>query len=89
MTVNNIEQYGFLQSGWNRTEVITNGENQTIYQGKSSRQNNAPNEAVWCIKRVSITQSGNIQTIVEEFADGDMKYDNIWANRASLTYKYL
>ena len=86
---NNIELYGFLQSGWHRTEVITDGENQTIYQGKSSINTDSPDMAVWCIKRVSITQTNNIQTIVEEFADGDMNFDNIWANRANLTYKYL
>ena len=43
---------------------------------------------VWCIKKTTITVVNQVETIVEQFADGDMLYDNIWDNRASLTYKY-
>ena len=38
--------------------------------------------AVWKIKRLSI--SGAITSVA--YADGNINYDNIWANRASLTY---
>lgn len=38
--------------------------------------------AFWRIKRV--TESGSITTI--EHADGDTKFDNIWDNRAVLSY---
>ena len=37
---------------------------------------------VWRIKRLTVTAS--ITKI--EFADGDTKFDNIWANRYSLSY---
>jgi hypothetical protein len=40
-------------------------------------------EAFWKIKR--LTTSGTVLKI--EWADGDEYYDNIWANRASLTYR--
>lgn len=36
----------------------------------------------WKIKRTK-TAAG---TTITEYADGDMKYDNIWANHASLSY---
>jgi len=39
--------------------------------------------AVWKIKR--FTYSGNNLTDVE-FADGDANYDNVWDDRASLSY---
>lgn len=85
--VNNIELYGFLHGGWHRTEIITDGQNQVIYQGKCTGNQNMASP-VWCIKKTTITVVNQVETIVEQFADGDMLYDNIWDNRASLTYKY-
>lgn len=38
--------------------------------------------AVWRILRINI--SGSVKTI--GYADGDLAFNNIWANRASLTY---
>jgi len=38
--------------------------------------------ARWKIKK--ITEVGTITTI--QYADGDTKFDNIWDNRATLTY---
>lgn len=38
--------------------------------------------AVWQIKRLTV--SGAITSIT--FADGDSNFDNVWDNRASLTY---
>lgn len=88
--INNIELYGFLHAGWHQTEIITsqNGD-KTIYQGKCSNSNGLVSEPIWSIKRMTITTVGDTQTVVEQFADGDMKFDNIWERRAELTYKYL
>lgn len=41
--------------------------------------------ARWKIKK--ITEVGTITTI--QYADGNSKFDNIWDDRASLTYTYL
>lgn len=41
-----------------------------------------PGSAKWQIQR--ITAVGAVQTI--EWADGDGQFDNIWDNRAALTY---
>lgn len=41
-----------------------------------------PGAATWRIKR--LTESGGDVTV--EWADGDTDYDNIWNDRASLTY---
>jgi len=38
--------------------------------------------AFWRIKRISV--SGTVTTI--EFADGDTQFDNVWDNRAILSY---
>lgn len=84
--VNNIELYGFLQGGWQLTEIITDGDNQTIYQAKATGDL-LTSSPVWCIKRTTITVSGGVQLFVEEFADGDMNYDNVWNDRFELTYK--
>lgn len=42
----------------------------------------ATSSAVWKIQRISV--SGTITTI--ENADGNVQFDNIWDNRASLSY---
>ena len=86
--MNNIELYGFVQGAWHRTEIVTNGDNKTIYCGKCAAISGAENTPAWCIKRITITNNNNIQTIVEQFADGNMRFDNVWADRANLTYKY-
>lgn len=51
------------------------------YVGKAN-PNSGTNSAVWQIKRIQTTG----QVLAVEFADGDAKFDNIWDNRASLTY---
>lgn len=86
--VNNIELYGFLQGGWHKTEIIENGDDRVIYAGKSSSKQGEENLPIWCIKKITIANVNNIQTVVEQFADGDMNYDNIWADRATLNYLY-
>lgn len=42
----------------------------------------ATNEASWRVLRMNTTGS---ETVVQ-FADGDDKFDNVWDNRASLSY---
>lgn len=42
----------------------------------------AEGSAVWRIKRLTVT--GTVTDI--KFADGDTNFDNIWTNRAALTY---
>lgn len=86
--MNNSELYAFIQGTWHRTEITKSGDNQVIYAGKCSSREGDETLPIWCIKRVTITTAGNTQTIVEEFADGNLKYDNVWADRANLTYKY-
>lgn len=39
-------------------------------------------KAIWKIKRISVVGTETIT----EWADGDKLYNNIWDNRASLTY---
>lgn len=87
--INNAELMGFLKAGWHRTEIITDGGNQVIYQGKCANHDGDESLPVWCIKKVAIATNGGVQTIVEQFADGNTNYDNVWNDRASLTYKYL
>jgi hypothetical protein len=43
----------------------------------------APDAATWKIMRLTSTTEGDL-TI--EYADGDAGYDNVWDDRASLTY---
>jgi len=38
--------------------------------------------ALWRVKRISV--SGNVTSI--EFADGNTQFDNVWDDRAILTY---
>ena len=88
--INNAELMGFLKSGWHKTEITTDlSGDQTIYQGKCSSPDGQENLAIWCIKKTTITTVGSVQTIVEQFADGNLEYDNVWNDRASLTFKYL
>jgi hypothetical protein len=42
----------------------------------------ATSAAAWRIKRITV--SGDLATV--EWADGNQNFDNIWDNRASLTY---
>lgn len=44
-------------------------------------------DAFWKILRMTVdsTAPGTITTIIE-YADGDMKYDNVWDDRATLKY---
>ena len=63
-----------------RKEVdTTNGA--VIYTGYAPLTS-ATSAAVWQIKRITITGA----LISEEWADGDTSFNNIWTNRAALSY---
>jgi len=66
----------------NRTLRGTGGNVQYIYVGFSSAAIGSENEAAaqWKIYRFDTT------TDLSAFADGDELFDNIWTDRASLTY---
>lgn len=53
----------------------------TTYSGKASA-GSLSSDAVWQVKK--IVESGGDLTIT--FADGDTNFDNVWDDRASLTY---
>lgn len=68
--------------GVGNDDVLVDEASATItYIGRAVPGSN-PASAVWQIKKVSV--SGAVTTIA--WADGDTKYDNVWANRATLTY---
>ena len=52
------------------------------YVGKAAI-GTAPSAASWQINKMSIDANGGISI---KWADGDGKYDNIWDNRAALSY---
>ena len=58
------------------------GSNQMIYVGEAL-PGSLSSEAFWRIRK--LTYDGSNNTVVQ-WADGDGKFDNIWDNRASLTY---
>lgn len=53
----------------------------TTYVGKA-KQGGTTSDAVWQIKKISV--SGTVTSIT--YADSDDLYDNIWDNRTSLNY---
>jgi hypothetical protein len=53
-----------------------------IYVGEA-RPGSASNAARWRIKK--LTYSGTNMTVLQ-FADGNPNFDNVWDNRASLSY---
>ena len=53
------------------------------YVGKAA-MGSATSAASWQIKRID--ESGTPNTLVIKWADGDASFNNVWDNRASLTY---
>jgi hypothetical protein len=53
----------------------------TTYVGQASVGSDI-SDSVWRIKRILVSGT---ETIIE-WADGDSNFDNVWNNRASLTY---
>ena len=58
------------------------GSNQLVYQGWA-KPGSATSGAVWVIARY--TWSGGLNT-VREWADGNHNFDNVWDDRAALSY---
>lgn len=87
--MNNIDLYGFIQGSWHLTEIITYDNSKVIYCGKACSATASEDSPSWCIKRITMTTVDSVQTIVEEFAGGKLQYDNVWANRKILNYKFL
>lgn len=82
---NNIEAMGFEKSGWSLIETSANGK--TIYMGKPTKPDAKPEDPVWLIKMIFMTENKDGSTTVE------IKYTetsrNKWSDRASLIYKYF
>lgn len=65
------------------TKLVDEPDANTTYVGKCKLGSSAAtDEAIWQIKKISI--SGNVTTI--NYADGNDNYDNVWDNRAALSY---
>ena len=66
------------------TTDISETASPTITYLGSSRPGSATSAAAWRISRITFDGSGNYTG--QKWADGNGNYDNIWDNRASLTY---
>lgn len=66
---------------YSQKKMIDEISDNLIYIGESANGSDA-SDAAWRIKRIST--SGTVTTI--EWADGNGLFDNIWNDRASLTY---
>jgi len=60
-----------------------NASNKLIYLGKGP-VGSLKSAATWQIAKYLYDGSGNLTDVV--YADGDRSYDNVWDNRASLSY---
>jgi len=56
--------------------------NNLVYHG-IAKCGSSKSAAVWCVKK--LTYSGENLTDIQ-FADGNERFDNVWDDRASLTY---
>lgn len=54
----------------------------TIYVG-AARAGTAASAALWQIRRLTVAGTASVAI---EWADGNTDYDNVWDNRASLSY---
>lgn len=61
--------------------IIDEASSTVTYVGKAAAGSSTAS-AVWQIQKISI--SGSVTTI--SWADGDGNFDNVWNNRASLSY---
>lgn len=62
-------------------QVVDEASDTVTYIGKAE-PGSAENAAVWQIKKITISGTETITT----WADGDVQFNNIWDNRAGLTY---
>jgi hypothetical protein len=58
-----------------------------IYIGEAT-PGTAASSALWRVQRITLTDAPSTSTndVLIEWADGDANFNNIWDNRASLTY---
>lgn len=57
----------------------------TIYYCAQAVAGALTSAAVWQIQRITFTTPGEDDTTVE-WADGDIKFDNVWDDRLTLSY---
>lgn len=83
LTLTKVGSKVFLDSNDAELKTIIDepASGNTTYIGKAAPGSDS-SDAVWQIKRV--TESATITTI--EHADSDIKFDNIWDLRTTLTY---
>jgi hypothetical protein len=56
-----------------------------VYLGKAKPGNNSnTDKSIWQIRKYTYDANDNVTSML--WADGNVLYDNIWDNRASLTY---
>jgi YD repeat-containing protein len=68
-----------------KERIAYNASNQPIYQGWAS-PGAATSDAVWRICKMTWDASGNMTSI--DWCDSNKNFDNIWDDRASVTYTY-
>jgi len=71
ITIDNIESTAYL-------ELVATAGGYTYYGRTPANGTRSKSAAIWQIWRASDTESS--------WADGNVAFDNIWDNRASLTY---
>ena len=62
-----------------RTDIVNDN---LIYKGEAYVGSSSANP-VWRIRRLTISNDGDV---IEEWADGNDNFDNIWNDRTGLTY---
>lgn len=78
-----IEVYVTNQGGVSPNTVLLDAVSDTVtYVGKASPGTSVA-AASWQVFRMTTTLEGDLSL---EYADGNAAYDNVWDNRASLTY---
>ena len=77
----NAEHVSIQSAGNKACEVDCTTTSNIIYMGVAAI-GSATSAAVWQIHRINTT-GGNVSV---DYADGNENFDNIWDNRASLTY---
>jgi hypothetical protein len=67
--------------------IIYDANDNPLYEGWAIRTGADTSQAVWKMVKYIWVAGTSEQTMVEEaWADGNHLYDNIWDNRAALTY---
>lgn len=76
-----VEVTGQVTLGSSVITIVDEASSTVTYVGEAS-PGDATSDSTWKIKKISI--SGSITSIL--MADGDANYDNVWDDRASLSY---